>query len=79
MQTYPVPSRNKIHGRSDGRNLELYKVLYRSALENGEVLPLKQKDSIPVQEAGKSKKILIRKKSTAKYVGYVLATGRKDL
>ncbi len=28
---------------------------------------------------GESKKILIRKKSTAKYVGYVLATGRKDL
>lgn len=28
---------------------------------------------------GESKKILLRKKSTSKYVGYVLATGRKDL
>ena len=28
---------------------------------------------------GEGKKILLRKKSTSKYVGYVLATGRKDL
>lgn len=31
------------------------------------------------RKLGKGKKILIRKKSTSMYVGYVLATGRKDL